>query len=309
MPDLAVHASFGAEVRRSLPPETDAFLISHPFTMGLFGPDLWFMHRPWQRRNGRGRRMHTTRTGDFLLALARRAKDSGEQAALFSYLAGFLCHYALDSTVHPYIIDTTTRVRRFPRSHMSLEHALDVLQMQRDGVWGSRHALTQHYFPRDPLPRSLEPDLNRVFWEVYGWKNAFPAFRRSARLYRSAFRKMENPRGLLARLARLTGNDLLRSLACSESQFLSCDPENLEHRPWQHSHDASVTSSASFPELRQEAVRFAVKLITAVWDYLHGRLSEEVLAKQIGSRSYLSGLDHDDERNHAVASLRPPGKP
>lgn len=308
MPDIAVHASFGGEVRRALPAPVSSRLQENVYTLGLFGPDLWFMHRPWQRRSGRGRRMHTTRTGNFLMALARRAAVSPQQDALFSYLAGFLCHYALDSTAHPYIIDITARVHHFPRSHMSLEHALDLCQLERDGFLGEAHPVTDHYFPVPVFPPALAPDLNAVFEEVYGWKQAFPALCRSARLYRKSYRLMENPRGLAARLARRTGHDLLRSLAYSESQFRNMDPENLEHRPWQHSHDASQNRGESFPELRQEAARMAVELITAVRGFLDGTVTEAALTEKIGSRSYLSGLPVDDARNHLVSSLRPPKK-
>ena len=306
MPDLAVHASFGREVRRTLPPEVESALVSPAWELGQFGPDLWFMHRPWKRRSGRGRHMHTTRTGAFLTALARQAKDSSSRDLVFSYLAGFLCHYALDSTAHPWIIYVTAVERRFPRSHMSLEHALDMAQIARDGFAGEKHPVSSHYFPDAPLPRALEKDLDAVFEKVYGWKHAFPAFRRSGKLYLRSYRLLENPGGLAARLARGTKADLLRSLAYSESQFLSLDPENLEHRTWHHSHDSSVTRSDSFPELREEAAILARRLILAAWDYLHGRMPEKDLEALIGSRSYLSGLPTDDERNHSVASLLPP---
>ncbi|MBP5728396.1 MAG: hypothetical protein J6Y48_15105, partial [Clostridia bacterium] len=98
MPDVAVHASFGREVLSSLPEEVRETIVSEPYTFALFGPDVWFMHKPWRRREGRGRRMHTTKTGLFLSSLLRRAAVSASRKELFSYLAGFFCHYALDST-------------------------------------------------------------------------------------------------------------------------------------------------------------------------------------------------------------------
>ena len=56
---------------------------------------------------------------------------------LFSWLAGFFCHYALDSTAHPYIIYVTTAEYHYPRCHMSLEHELDMRQIRRDGLGGA----------------------------------------------------------------------------------------------------------------------------------------------------------------------------
>ena len=108
MPDIAQHHVFGKDVRASLPAEVRSFLLDTPYVFALFGPDPWFVYRIWKRRSGRGRRMHTTKTGDFLAALALRARDGSARQEMFSYLAGFLCHYALDSAAHPYIVWRTT---------------------------------------------------------------------------------------------------------------------------------------------------------------------------------------------------------
>ena len=76
MPDVAVHASFGREVLASLPDEVRETIVSEPYTFALFGPDVWFLYKPFGRHESRGRRMHTTAPGLFLLSLLRRAGTS-----------------------------------------------------------------------------------------------------------------------------------------------------------------------------------------------------------------------------------------
>ena len=309
MPDVAVHAAFGREVLASLPGEIRDCLLPDPYTFALFGPDLWFMHKPWHRREGRGRRMHTGKPGLFLSALLRQAGVSAARWEMFSYLSGFLCHYALDSIAHPYIIYVTAEERVFPRSHMSLEHALDVAEIRRAGYAAEKHPVTYHFFPLVRLPDSLRPDLDAVFEEVYGWKNCWKALNRSCRRYRLCYRFLENPRGLAARMARLTKRDVLCSLAYSESQFLSSDPENTEHRVWKHPFDPGLSFSESFPELREQARQLAVQLIVAAFRLLqYGEGSLESVSRLIGNNSYLSGLPADDPRNYRVRSLLPPEK-
>ena len=122
MPDPTVHVSFGREVLASLPEEVREAVLPEPYTFALFGPDVWFLYKPLGHHESRGRRMHTTKPGLFLMSLLRRARSSSAPAEMFSYLAGFLCHYALDSATHPYIIHVTAEQYVFPRSHMSLEH-------------------------------------------------------------------------------------------------------------------------------------------------------------------------------------------
>ena len=309
MPDVAVHAAFGREVLASLPEEVREYLLPEPYTFALFGPDVWFMYKPWHRREGRGRRMHTGKPGLFLTTLLCRAESSASPVEMFSYLSGFLCHYALDSIAHPYIIYVTAEERVFPRSHMSLEHALDVVQFRRDGYENEKHPVTEHYYPRLRLPETLRQDLDAVFEDVYGWKNCWSALNRSCRRYRLCYRVLENPRGLAARIARRTKRDVLCSLAYSESQFHSLDPENTEHRLWKHPFDPDQSFTESFPELREKARQFAMQLIEASYRLVrYGEGSVESISELIGNNSYLSGLPADDPRNYRVKSLLPPEK-
>ena len=308
MPDPVVHVSFGREVLASLPGEVRDYIVSAPWHFALFGPDVWFLYKPFGHHESRGRRMHTTKPGTFLLSLLRRACNSSCPAEMFSYLAGFCCHYALDSTTHPYIIHVTDQLHVFPRSHMCLEHALDAAVMQRDGFWGSSHPVTDHYFPRLQLPKIMQADLDTVYEEVYGWKNCLADMNRSGLRYRLCFRIMENPRGFAAWLTRLTKKPVLRSLMYSESFFHGRDPENEEHRTWSNPFDSTIISTESFPELREKARQFAVSIITAAYRFLrYGEGSPENLSELIGDRSYLSGLPSVDRRNLTVASMLPPG--
>lgn len=310
MPDTAIHLYYGQDVRSSLAPEVRKVLEDVPYQFALVGPDPWFTYKPWRgKRQGRGRVMHTTTPGLFLTTLAEEARKSDCPEAMFSYLAGFLCHYALDASAHPYIIRQTTTECRKKGAHRALEHSLDALELERRKVWGEKHPLTEHAFQELRLPEKMEASLNRAYERVYGWQNAYRALNMSHRIFRFLYRFMEKPGGLLAWLARLTGSELIQSLAYSESYFQGTDVENREGRPWRHSHDESIVSRESFPELRERARLRAVKLIEACFAYVfEGRLSLEELGKIIGDDSYLSGLPSKDPRNMNVASLLPSEK-
>ena len=308
MPDPVVHVSFGREVLSSLPEEVRNAIIPDPYTFALFGPDVWFLYRPFGHHESRGRRMHTTNPGLFLMSLLRQAANSACRAEMFSYLAGFCCHYALDSTTHPYVIHVTAEEHVFPRSHMSLEHALDACVMRRDGCWGEKHPVTDRYFPRVQLPQSMRADLDAVYQSVYGWTDCLRDMNRACLRYRLCFRMMEHPRGFAACLARLTKIPALTSVIYSESFFHDRDPENNEHRTWHHPFDPTLISDESFPDMREKARKFAVRIITAAYRYLtYGEGTDESLASLIGDRSYLSGLPSGDLRNLTVPSMLPPG--
>ena len=307
MPDIAVHHAFGQEVKASLPPEIQRELLEEPYTFALYGPDPWFMYQPWKRRQGRGRRMHTTKTGSFLISLAGKAMNGSSPRETFSYLAGFLCHYALDSTTHPYIIWRTTETWPTRKAHMDLEHALDISLLKREGFWTERHPVTDHHFPRVRLPASMREDLNAVYQEVYGWSDALPALNACYARYRMAFRVMEAPCSVLTVLAALFPTHRLRAFSYRTSAFLDRDVENLSHQPWYEAYAPDLESFESFPELVEKAKSEAVRMIGDCYAYARAHtLSKEALARSLGNRSYLSGLDVDDSRNYAVSSLCPP---
>ncbi|MBR2822780.1 MAG: zinc dependent phospholipase C family protein [Clostridia bacterium] len=311
MPDIAMHHVFGTEVRDGLPENVRRSLVDDPYVFAFFGPDPWFLYKPGKSREGRGRRMHTTKTGAFLTALAKGAREGQAREDMFSYLAGFLCHYALDSTTHPYIIWQTTETWPTCRAHREMEHALDIRLAQREGHWGERHPLTDYHQPRIQLPERMAMDLNRVYREVYGWEGVWKDLNRCYLRYRMVFRLMESPRSVFRMLASVCPTQRFRSLSHVRCAFTDGrDVENLSHTPWHAAFDRKITSTESFPELFEKAKREAIRMITDAWKYVYeGSLTEAELRESVGNRSYLSGLDVEDPRNLTVPSLMPPSDP
>ncbi len=305
-----MHHAFGQDVRSNLPEPIRSGLLEEPYLFALYGPDLWFMYQLGKVRQGRGRRMHTTKTGAFLMALAERARNGSARAEMFSYLAGFLCHYALDSAAHPYIVWQTTETWPTKRAHRDMEHALDVKLLQREGFWGEAHPVTDHHFPALRLPASMSADLDLAYGAVYGWSHVLPDLNRCCARYRALYRLMENPHSAAAGLAALVPTHRFRSLSYARSAFLDRDIENLSHTPWHQAYAREETSSESFPELYEKARLDALRMIRDAWSYcLEGSLTERELAASLGNRSYLSGLDVEDPRNLLVRSLMPPEDP
>ena len=310
MPDMAVHAVFGREVRAGLPEEIRTLLAEGPWHLALFGPDFWFLHPTADQRQNRGRRMHTTRTGAFLTALARKAREGKSRAEIFSYLAGFLCHYTLDSVAHPYIIGQTAEPGARPGSHRAFEHSLDILEMKRQGFWGRKHPLTGELLPSLRLPGSMAEDLDAVYGQVYGWKGCTGLLNRYAGQMRFLYRLMESRGGPGVFLARSTRSSLLRSLSYPESYYEGTDVENTEHRLWANPFDPALTSRESFADLKERARQDAVRMTVAAYRYLCADDADgEALREEIGDRSYFSFLPWRDARNFTVPGLEPSPDP
>ena len=99
------------------------------FIMGANGPDPLFcyqMYNPSRKYKlpELGHIMHREKTGLFLKNLFRFAQTDSQK----DYCLGFLCHYSLDSTLHPYVNYITQLYGspfNIPSGHGFFESALD----------------------------------------------------------------------------------------------------------------------------------------------------------------------------------------
>ena len=107
------------------------------FDCGANGPDMLFCYRVWRKSARRGEdlpkigdRLHNENTGAFLQALLENAKTPAQQ----SYALGFLCHYAADCALHPYVVMITKPGAAYgrPGGHGYFEIALDSFLHQKD---------------------------------------------------------------------------------------------------------------------------------------------------------------------------------
>lgn len=109
MPAIITHDTFGRETYDDLfsliggsKDEVDAFLL------GNQGPDPLFysvVNLRLKSVHHLGGRMHHEHTNELLVALRRSVElqDACDQRVARAYALGFLCHYLLDSTMHPFV--------------------------------------------------------------------------------------------------------------------------------------------------------------------------------------------------------------
>ena len=139
MPDFAAHYIFGCQVLEALPRPARALAEQDPaaWKWGLQGPDPLFFRGLLIHKSplpGWGGVMHRERTAQLFAAgleyvYAHRTRP--EYPTLRSYFLGFLCHYLLDKTVHPYVFWRESVLRAqlppeyWPVFHFQIETELD----------------------------------------------------------------------------------------------------------------------------------------------------------------------------------------
>ena len=140
--------------------ESAALPIAHPeaFACGANGPDIFFFFEVWKSSKKRrfdlpelGNRMHEEHTGRFLTALMRHAETEAQK----EFALGFLCHYATDTVIHPYVTAMTEEGMTYggPGGHGYLEIALASLHHRED--YGDPVIPSDH---ANPMPPAEELD-------------------------------------------------------------------------------------------------------------------------------------------------------
>ena len=141
MPDLTTHYLFAKQTLSLLEPGLQAVLRERfgVFAFGAQGPDFFFFHQ-----GGKG---PLTEYGDLLhhdklqevflyMAATLPLKKGFEQEILSAYCMGYVCHYLLDRSVHPFVYAEEERLRQSggPRAgdhlHAKIEAQIDAALYQ-----------------------------------------------------------------------------------------------------------------------------------------------------------------------------------
>ena len=258
MPDVVLHNTVGEKAVNLLSSEIKELIIPEVFRLGVLGPDPYILYRFFMPRfrNGINRRsgvMHRTKTGEFLMELARNSQSK----EAFSYLSGFLCHYALDSTAHPLVYDLQGDKGYM---HMAIEHKLDVIELNKQGKQ-LRDIIK--YFPK----YTDLPVAKKAMKKVYGWDDDY--YKIGYRHTRILFWIIKDQHGILN---FLLGWKRWKFAALSFRTKL-CDNMDL----------------SGFEAIETEAIELAARLITAAYEYRSGNIDENALRDIIGNRSYAGG--------------------
>lgn len=143
MPCIYAHDSFGKKVADKLPKELQSIIKQHPhqFQIGLQGPDFLFFYRPLfkLRTNQMGYWQHGQTMHDFLHALlpSLRKKKSVDTGT-FAYLLGYICHFALDSECHSFVIPLSEKPGY---NHLVIENEFDRYLLKKDGFIPTKYPI------------------------------------------------------------------------------------------------------------------------------------------------------------------------
>lgn len=166
MPSTYAHRRFGTNVLEHLPDELRAQLEQNRelYDIGLHGPDAVLLPCCQVQPGGCIGQRHARGAGAGLFDRARRVVHcEADRDAALAYALGFVCHFALDSTCHPYVEQFT---RESGVTHCEIETEFDNMLLRRDGYDPLKFFTASHIHPSEQNAKAIAPFYEGISEQV-----------------------------------------------------------------------------------------------------------------------------------------------
>lgn len=280
MPAFCTHYLFGEEFLLELPTEKRHNKnFRSAFFYGVHGPDFLLFHRAMPMMFGKnfrklGETLHADTPVPLLEKLQQMLIEHRDNDFIQGYVAGFICHYALDRTAHPYVnflqeaIIRKEKIRYSPTTvHIRIETNIDrFMLMDRLKINDARKFSASETLSTDEkLLKCISSMMSKVINSLYKTKittqsimQSFADFRKiqtiisNENYWRTPFFKM-------AELPLIFTRGPIRSaLLRSGRMRTDWDYANTTGRKWMNLHTKSKTSQDTFIEIYENALSQAV---------------------------------------------------
>lgn len=311
MPATVVHAYFAQDLNDILPKEIKNKLdVNRLKTFGQSTDSLMFYNLfsilPGKKIRDFQKYFHTNKTQEFFINLINYIKENDytEDIDVNSFLVGAICHYVLDSTVHPYIYYKTGYFNKNDKStykynnvHTFMETFLDNdMIKRRESINPYKFNISKFSFDTSKFSNELNDTIKYTFKETFDVDNMDKIYYKSLKQMRnSIFIFRQDRYGIKKFFYKLadtfTSKRVFRFEAISYHYPLN-DRHNFlneNHKLWRNPCDYSLTSEESFLDLYLRALKLAKVMICASFDYINGKDIE--LEKVFINKSYITGLD------------------
>lgn len=134
MPTTYTHYAYGQDVFKKLPEQIQKSIEPYMdyYNIGVHGPDILFYYHSYHKNsvNQYGIKVHHEPAREFFKRAFKVFQVQKNKRAACAYLAGFMTHFILDSTCHPYV---RKRTKETGISHTEIETDWDFQVLQKAG--------------------------------------------------------------------------------------------------------------------------------------------------------------------------------
>lgn len=315
MPNIITHAIFAYKVKAKLENGSMKDVITkfkNEFTIGSNGPDFLFFYDavPWALTPDRsvaqlGNKMHNSKVNEFYMKaieIVKKEEDSEMKQAMLSYLAGHLCHWALDKTTHPYIFYHTGSGTGISKGyHHRFESMLDTMLLKKF----TNKSIKEFRYAKlcNQGPYTLDAIANyytEIAEEVYDVNLSREMISKSLKEWKNIQKYLYDSTGLKKMILTKIEKEANMPWAISGNVVPAkvedpYDMLNENKSEWKYPAAPAVTSNKTFMELFDEAMDTALKAIELLTDIVNGKTEDFAMAYFLKDQAYDTGVSGTQE--------------
>lgn len=222
-----------------------------------------------------------------------------------TYVYGLICHFVLDSTLHPFIFYKTglfnkkdKKTYKYNGFHNRMETYIDNVMLSKKRYNYKKLNFKNLCFDFKHFSEELKKSIKHSFKEVYNIENMDKIYYNSLKqmnfiLQLLRFDKHGLKKFFYKSIDRITPKNMFRLETLSyykiENKY---DYLNLNKKEWYNSTNKNIKSNKNFFELYDDSIITCLNIITNINNYFfnNSKLNIENLFK---NKSYITGLDCD----------------
>lgn len=329
MPGFTTHYLFGIHMYKKLSStylKTTIKNNRYAYLLGLQGPDIFFYYPPnivGIEKDNYGSIIHTCSTRQFFenyLTALEHVTDDKEKEIGTAYLSGFLCHYSLDTSSHPFVYARTNYQTKplkkqtkdfLLAEHINYETNLDTLLLQRykklpPSLFHQHKTLSINHKELRTLTKLITYAINKTYSQNTGASRytsisaakvhfAIRSIQYGTRLLKDESGKKKNLVKKAESIFRLPA--VLSNIIPSDHVSSDYDYLNLSKEIWISPWDLDMERRESFLDLYHQAEKKCSRTLAILNRYAKCSytltnyiVNKDDLLKNIGNYCYHSGL-------------------
>lgn len=286
MPSSITHSYFMQDVYNKFEDNLKKKIIIKEAKIFAQGPDIFYFYNMCfgsksKKYRKMGNYMHKHKVNLYFQNIIKYIIDNKleNNISCLSFLYGSICHYALDSVVHPFVFYKTgvfkkgiPNTYKYSGLHQEMEYYLDAYMIfQNEKTEAKNFKMYKHILHKEIINNTTLKLIGTVIKETYGYSNMDKIYNKCIRDMRNFFRLFNYDhlgikKKLYGFVDLITPKKFIRKKKFSF--YLTHNSKihylNLEKSEWNHPCDIYETYNYSFIELYIIAIERAYNIIKEV---------------------------------------------
>lgn len=308
------HTYFSEELYEKLDKNTKSIIENSKESFRTFNQGFDILFFAGKKYKKIADEFHENKTQDFFINLVNyiRKHNLKGNPEIMSFLYGFICHYSLDTNIHPYVIykagffdKKTNKPQKYKGTHSQMESYIDAYLINKnENIDPKTLDVGKFCFKYTKMSETLIEMINDVIYETYNYKNIGNKYQKGLKRMKFLYSLLRyDKRGKKKKFYMFLDKHFPSKKMKYEP--ISFDYKlnknhyylNIDHRKWCHPSNKRETYTTSFDDIYNNALKTSIKLINVTNEVIYYNKTSLYLKKFFTNLSLLSGKECNDKKD------------